>query len=238
MKRIAYLFLILSFTFTCTSCSKSKEKKISVTLDEYISHYEGLQAIQEEKSALDVQADEMAPTKGEDLQEYAKVLAKLYNVYTTEMPPLIEKEKNVRAEAITKWKERYVAEIASAQETADAAFKNLEINALRDLLATKVKANEVATERFTIFQLMTRELQSQAEDLKKRAENVTPETQASLLAGQEIFNQLGAFILSEQEWLIAHPPIEQDKVIEEWRMDLPHSEIVEQALKSYQDKYE
>lgn len=237
MKYITYLSLSFCLIFTFCSCSNSKEKKI-ISLNEYISHYEGLQAIEEEKSALDVQADEMAPTKGEDLQECAKVLGKLYNVYTSEMPPLIEKEKNIRTEAINKWEERYVEEVANTQETVANALETLEINALRDLLATKVKANEVAVERFTIFQLMTRDLQSQAEKLKKEAEHVTPETQAQLLAAQETFNQLGAFILSEQQWLMAHPPIEKDKVIEEWRMDLPHSEIVEQALKSYQETYE
>ena len=111
----------------------------------------------------------------------------------------IEKEKNIRTEAINKWEERYVEEIANTQETVANALETLEINALRDLLATKVKANEVAVERFTIFQLMTRDLQSQAEKLKKEAEHVTPETQAQLLAAQETFNQLGAFILSEQQ---------------------------------------
>lgn len=211
---------------------------MTVSLDKYVNDYEGFQAIQEEKSALYVQADAMFPKKGEDLQECAKILGKLYNVYVSEMPSLIEREKQVHAEAIAKWQERYVEEVVSAKETADAAYRALEVIAVRDLLATKIKANEVAAERFTIFQLMTKDLQSQAEELKKRAENVTPETQAQLLAAQETFNQLGALILSEQQWLVAHPPIEKEEVIEKWRIDLPHSEVVEKALESYKETYE
>ena len=236
MKQITFLILAFSFIFT-SSCSKLKEKKMSETLDDYLSHYPELQAIEEEKSALDVQADEIKPSKDEDLQECAKVLAKLYTVYTTEIPPLIEKEKGVRTEAIASWKERYVSEVANAEQTATTALEQLEVNAQRDLLATKIKANEVAIERFNTLQLMTVQLQSQAESLKERTQNLTAENKADLLAAQEAFNKFGVFILSEQQWVIAHPPTDKEKVIEEWRMDLPHTEIVKQALTSYQKTY-
>ncbi|QVL58303.1 MAG: hypothetical protein KFB93_04260 [Simkaniaceae bacterium] len=238
MKRTAYLILAISFIITYASCSKLKEKKMSVTLNDYISHYPGLQAIEEEKSALDVQASEMEPTKNEDLEECAKVLGKLYTVYTTELPPLIEQEKKMRIEAIASWKKHYISEVADAENLTSQALNQLEVNALRDLLATKIKANEVAIERFNTFQLMAVQLQVQAESLEKRAQNVTIETEADLLAAQEAFNKFGTFILSEQQWLLSHPPTEKAKVIEEWRLDLPHSKIVEQALKSYQETYE
>ncbi len=239
MKRTLSLILAFCFIFTYTSCSKLKEKKMSVSLDEYLNDYPGLQAIAEEKAALDAQADRMQPQQGEDLVELAKILGKLYTVYVTEIPPLVQKEKEVNVEAINNWKERSIDKVDNAAEIAEAALNQLEVNALRDLLATKIKANEISKERFATLNLMANQLKAQAEDLIERSRTVNPSNQAQLLADQEAFNQFGTFIRDEQRWVMAHPPIEdREKIIQEWRMDHPHTEYLDQALKSYQKTYE
>ena len=212
---------------------------MSVSLNDYLSNYEGLQAIAEEKSALDVQADEMEPKEGEDLVELTKVLGKLYVVYTTEIPPLIQREKEVKIEAINKWKERDISEVPDAEQIASTALNQLEVQALRDLLATKIKANEISKERFVTLNLMANQLKAQAEDLIERSRTVNSSNQAQLLQDQEAFNQFGAFIQDEQRWVMAHPPVEnKEEIIQEWCMDHPHTEYLDQALESYQKTYE
>lgn len=211
---------------------------MSVSLDEYLSQYPELQAIAEEKSALDVQAEEMRPSKDEDLQECSKVLGKLYTVFTIELPPLIEREKRVKTEAISAWKERQITGNAGIEEIASGALNQVEVNTLRDLLATRIKANEVSLERFNTLQIMAIQLKAQGEKLLEQAQQVTPSTEAKLLADQKTFNKFGAFIQSEQEWVVAHPPIKKEAVIEEWKMNHPQTELIEQALKSYHETYE
>lgn len=237
MKKLTFFVLPLLFVFT--ACQKPPERKMStVSLNEFVNAYPGMEAIAEEKSVLDVHADELEPTKGEDLVELTKVLSKLYTVYTKTLPPLIEREKDLRKVAINEWKERSIEKIENAEEQARAALDQAEVNALRDQLATRVKANDVAKERFITFQLMATQLKSQAEDLIERATKVTPETKEALERDQETFNTFGAFIQDEQRWLVSHQPLnETTEVIEQWKMEYPHTQLLEQALMSYEETY-
>lgn len=237
MKKIS--LLILSLLFTLTACQKSVERKMTpVSLDEFVKAYPGMEAIAEEKSALDIQADELKPTRDENLIELTKVLAKLYTVYTENLPQLIEREKELQKIAIHEWKERSIQKVENAEEQARTALDQIEVNALRDQLAVKVKANQVAKERFTTFGLMAAQLQSQGEELMKQAQEITPEKTEALLKDQETFNTLATFIQEEQQWLLSHPPTNETReVIEQWKMDHPHTPSLEKALSSYQQEY-
>lgn len=237
MKRFSLFLLPLLLIFT--ACQKSLDhKKSPVSLNEFMKAYPGLEAIAEEKSALDVQADELQPTKNEDLVELTQVLAKLYTVYTEALPPLIEREKDVRKEAINSWKERSIDSVANADAITQKALDDLEINALRDLLASKVKANEVAQERFVTLQLMAEQLKSQAEELIERATKASPQTKDAIEKDHEAFNTFATFIQDEQRWVASHPPAkDKEEIIEQWKMEHPHTPFLEQALTSYEQTY-
>lgn len=237
MKKLTLFVLTLLLVFT--ACQKPPERKISaISLNEFVNTYPGMEVIAEEKSALDVHADELEPTKGEDLVELTQGLSKLYTVYTETLPPLIEREKDLRKVAINEWKERSIQKVENAEDQARVALDQAEVNALRDQLATKVKANDVAKERFVTFQLMAIQLKSQAEDLIERATKVTPETTEALERDQDAFNTFGAFIQDEQRWLTSHQPVnETSEVIEQWKMEYPHTQFLEQSLKSYEETY-
>lgn len=237
MKKMTLFFLPLFVIFS--ACQKPAERKMTpIALEDFVQTYPGMAAIAEEKSALDVHADELEPARDENLVELTTVLGRLYTVYTETLPTLIEREKELKKVAINEWKERSFQKVDNAEEQAREALSQSEVSALRDHLATKIKANDVAKERFVTFNLMAVELKSQAESLIERATKVTPETKEALEKDQESFNVFGNFIQDEQRWLVSHPPVnDTTEVIEQWKMDHPHTQFLEAALKSYEETY-
>lgn len=91
---------------------------------------------------------------------------------------------------IHSWGER------EAQDVSQKIGK-VETDTLEELLATAIRANRAANERFLNFQLLAGELTQMGEQAKVLSEEGNVE---KLKAFQEKFNHLAALILEERDW--------------------------------------
>lgn len=124
MKQIIVLLgVILPLFFSCS-------KKESLSLEE----------VQAQKQSLLEEAQTLRPKEGDDLLALAQTQVKIYEVFATQIPTLIQKEKEI------------LIQTASADQV-----KEIETEALCDLLATTIRANQAAQERLAIFQLLPKD---------------------------------------------------------------------------------
>jgi hypothetical protein len=141
---------------------------------------------------------------------------------------LIQQEREVTLSLIHSWGEREVQDVT--QEIG-----KVETDTLQELLATAIRANRAANERFVNFQLLAAELIQMGEQAKALSEEGNIE---KLKAFQEKFNQLAALAMEERDWLTANPPLENEEaVISSFKQTYQASEYLEDAIYSYNLKY-
>lgn len=222
-RMIPNIIAIVILTVAMTSCSKKESPLIS-----HIQSSPDYLKISSEKESLFQAAETLKPEDGASLEALARTQIKIYNVFAEEIPALIRKEHEVTLSLIHSWGER------EAQDVSQEIGK-VETDTLQELLATAIRANRAANERFVNFQHLVGKLTQMGEQAKALSEEGNVE---ELQAFQEKFNHLGAFIMKERDWLVAHPPLEnKQSVIAAFKQKHQASEHLEDAIRSYNLKY-
>jgi hypothetical protein len=225
---ILHIITIVAFTATITSCSKKEAKKSGSPLASHIQSSPDYLAISSEKESLFQAAETLKPEEGAELETLACAQIKIYNVYAEKIPALIQKEREVTLGLIDSWGK------TKAQNVTQEVGK-VESDTLQELLATAIRANHAANERFVNFQLLAAKLTQMGEQAKLLSEEGSVE---KLRAFQKKFNALGSLILEEREWLEAHPPLESEEaVIANFKQKHQASEYLEDAIHIYNLKY-
>lgn len=222
-RMIPNIIAIVTLTVAMTSCSKKESPLIS-----HIQSSPDYLKISSEKESLFQAAEKLKPEDDASLETLARTQIKIYNVFTEEIPTLIRKEHEVTLSLIHSWGER------EAQDVSQEIGK-VETDTLQELLATAIRANRAANERFVNFQHLAGKLTQMEEQAKALSKEGDVE---KLKTFQEKFNALGSLILEERNWLVAHPPLESEEaVISTFKQKHQASEYLEDAIHSYNLKY-
>lgn len=158
-RMIPNIIAIVTLTVAMTSCSKKESPLIS-----HIQNSPDYLKISSEKESLFQAAEKLKPKDDASLETLPRTQIKIYNIFTEEIPTLIRKEHEVTLSLIHSWGER------EAQNVSQEIGK-VETDTLQELLATAIRANRAANERFVNFQLLAGELtqmEEQAKALSKR----------------------------------------------------------------------
>lgn len=201
---------------------------METSLSTFLAQSPALQTIALKKSTLLNEADTLKPQEGADLEALTRIQIKISDVFAEEMPKLIQEEQEAKLAAIQSWGER-------ERQDVTHELGEVETTALCELLATKVRANQAALQRFANFQLLAQE----ATQMAGKAQALIDEgNQDTLQEFQEKFNALGALVLEERNWIVLHPPLENDQaVIAAFKEEHPSSQCLEGALSLYHSRY-
>ena len=225
---ILHIITIAALTASVTSCSKREAKKSGSPLTNHIQNSPDYLAISSEKESLFQTAETLKPEEEAGLEALAHTQIKIYNVYAEKIPALIQKEREVTLSLVHAWGKKEVQDVTRE-------IGKIETDTLQELLATAIRANRAANERFVNFQLLAGELTQMGEQAKVLSEEGNVE---KLRAFQKKFNHLGALILEERDWLASHPPLEKEEaVIAAFKQEHQASEYLEDAIHTYNLKY-
>jgi len=225
---ILHIITIVALTAAVTSCSKREAEKSGSPLTSHIQSSPDYLAVSSEKESLFRAAETLKPEEGAGLEALARTQINIYNVYAEKIPALIQKEREVTLNLIDSWEKK-------GTQNLTQEIGKVEADTLQELLATAIRANRAANERFVNFQLLATKLTQMEEQAKLLSEEGNVE---KLRAFQKKFNSLGSLILEERDWLEAHPPLESEEaVIANFKQEYQASEYLEDAIYSYNLKY-